>query len=197
VTARPVLTARAALRAAPWFLIPKKLVRSCVKPSKPADALFERARIHGLASIERSQRSGHLARVIGEVAESVTEIVLDDHGYNLFWQITTPGIHGVDLLFLSPDECVLALEVKGTLRPGTIPRLTPSRLRQMSREWLNDPANPAMAEWSLQADDLYAGVMLVDLATPRYRLALSGNFELYTPVAAAAELASLRGLLGE
>jgi hypothetical protein len=50
---------------------------------------------------------------------------------------------------------VLVLEVKGTLRRGTIPRLTPSRLRQMSREWLNDPANPAMTEWSLQADDLY------------------------------------------
>ena len=37
-----------------------------------------------------------------------------------------------------------------------------------------------MAEWSLQADDLYAGVMLVDLASPLYRLALSGNFERYT-----------------
>lgn len=171
-------------------------MRGCVKPSKPADALFERARIHGLDSIERSQRSGHLARVIGEVAESVAEIVLDEQGFNLFWQITTPGIHGVDLLFLSPDESVLALEVKGTLRPGAIPRLTPSRLRQMSREWLNDPANPGMAEWSFQADDLYAGVMLVDLSTPLYRLALSGDFEHYTPVTAPAELSSLRGLLG-
>lgn len=159
--------------------------------------LFERARIHGLNSIERSQRSGHLARVTGEVAESVAEIVLDELGYTLFWQITTPGIHGVDLLFLSPDESVLALEVKGTLRPATIPRLTPSRLRQMSRQWLNDPANPAMVEWSLQADDLYAGVMLVDLASALYRLALSGNFEDYTPVTAPAELSSLRGLLGD
>jgi hypothetical protein len=197
VAARPLLTARAALRAASAFPIAKRLVRSCVKPSKPMDALFERARIHGLNSIERSQRSGHLARVIGEVAESVAEIVLDEQDYNLFWQITTPGIHGVDLLFLSPDECVLALEVKGTLRPRTIPRLTPSRLRQMSRAWLNDPANPAMAEWSLQADDLYAGVMLVDLASPLYRLALSGNFEHYVPVVDLAELASLRRLLGE
>jgi hypothetical protein len=169
-------------------------VRSCVKPSKPADALFERARIHGLNSVDRRQRSGHLARVIGEVAESVAEIVLDEQGYNLFWQITTPGIHGVDLLFLSPDESVLALEVKGTLRRGTIPRLTPSRLRQMSREWLNDRANPAMAEWSLQADDLYAGVMLVDLASPLYKVALSANFEHYSPVADLTQLASLRAL---
>jgi hypothetical protein len=67
----------------------------------------------------------------------------------------------------------------------------------MSRDWLDDPANPAMAEWSLQADDLYVGVMLVDLASPLYRLALSGNFEHYTPVTDLAELASLRGLLNE
>ena len=135
--------------------------------------------------------------MIGEVAESVAEIVLDDLGYNLFWHITTPGIHGVDLLFLSPEQSVLALEVKGTLRPGTTPRLTPSRLRQMSREWLNDPTNPAMAEWSLQADDLYAGVMLVDLASPLYRIALSSNFDHFTPITASSDLWSLRGLLGE
>jgi hypothetical protein len=194
VAAHQVFTARAALRAASKFPIGRRVVRSCVKPSKPADALFVRARIHGLNSIDRNRRSGHLARVIGEVAESVAQIVLDEQRYNLFWQITTPGIHGVDLLFLSPDESVLALEVKGTLRRGTIPRLTPSRLRQMSREWLNDPGNPAMAEWSLQSDDLYAGVMVVDLATPLYRLVLSGNFEHYTPVTDLAELASLRAL---
>jgi hypothetical protein len=193
----PSLSARSSLRAASPFPISKRVVRGCVKPSKPADALFEQARLHGLGSIERSQRSGHLARVIGEVAESVAEIVLAEQDYNLFWQIATPGIHGVDLLFLSPDESVLALEVKGTLRRGTIPRLTPSRLRQMSREWLNDPANPAMAEWALQADDLYAGVMLVDLASPLYRLALSSNFEHYTAVTDLAELASLRELFGE
>ena len=196
MVSRQTITARAALRQASAFAVSKRVVRGCVTPSKPADALFEQARIHGLKSIERSQRSGDLARVIGEVAESVAEIVLDEQGYNLFWQLTTPGIHGVDLLFLSPNESVLALEVKGTLRPGTIPRLTPSRLRQMSRDWLNDPANPAMAEWSLRADDLYAGVMLVDLASPLYRLALSGNFQHYTPVADLADLASLHGLLG-
>ena len=64
----------------------------------------------------------------------------------------------------------------------------------MSREWLDDPANPAMAEWSLRAEDLYAGVMVVDLASPLFRLVLSGDFERYTPVADLAELASLRAL---
>lgn len=63
-------------------------------------------------------------------------------------------MHGVDLLFLSSGERVLVLEVKGTLRAGAIPRLPPSRLKQMSREWLNGPDNPVMSEWGLQADDL-------------------------------------------
>lgn len=69
--AQPVFTARAALRDASAFEIWRRVVRGCVKSSKPADALFERARIRGLATLDRSQRSGHLARVIGEVAESV------------------------------------------------------------------------------------------------------------------------------
>lgn len=72
---------RLTLRAAASFPFSKRIVRGCVKRSKPADALFESARIHGLNSIERierSQRSGHLARVIGEVAESVAEIVERD-----------------------------------------------------------------------------------------------------------------------
>lgn len=186
-----LLTLRAALGAAGAFPIERSLIRGCVDPRKPADALFERARTGGLARIERSLRSGHLARVTGEVAESVAEIVLDEHGYSLFWQITTPGVRGVDLLFLAPDERVVALEVKGTLRPGTTPRLTPSLQHQMSREWLNDPSNPAMVEWSLRADDLYAGVMVVDLALAQFRVALSGDFELYTPITELKQLASL------
>jgi hypothetical protein len=119
----PSPTARSSLRAAPPFPISKRVVRGCVKPSKPADALFEQARLHGLGSIERSQRSGHLVRVIGEVAESVAEIVLAEQGYDLFWQITTPRVHGVDLLFLSPDACVLAL--RGERNPAARHDSTP------------------------------------------------------------------------
>jgi len=89
---------------------------------------------------------------------------------------------------------VLALEVKGTLRGNAIPRLTPSRLRQMSREWLNQPDNPAMAECALEAADPYAGIMVVDLATPAFRVALSGDFETYVPVVDLAQLAALRAL---
>jgi hypothetical protein len=168
------------------------VIRDCVDPNQTADDLFERARKHGLATIERSQRSGHLARVTGEVAESVAEIILAENDYSVFWQIPKSGAHGVDLLLLAPDDAVLALEVKGTLRPGSIPRLTPSRQRQMSREWLNDPRNPGMADWSLEADDLRAGVMVVDLAQARFLLVVSGDFERYAPITDLEQLSSLR-----
>jgi hypothetical protein len=128
------------------------------------------------------------------VAEAIAEIVLADAGFSVFWQLTTPGAHGVDLLSLSPSDEVLALEVKGTLRAGSIPRLTTSRLRQMSREWLNEPSNPAMRDWELEADDLYAGVMVVDLATMSYRVALSADFDGYAGILEFAQLDSLRWL---
>lgn len=184
------LPLRIALREATALPIDGGVITGCLDNTKPADALFARARRDGLASIDRSSRP-QLARVTGEVAESLAEIILAEQGYDLVWHITTPGIHGVDLLFASPDNYVLALEVKGTLRPGAIPRFTPSRLRQMSREWLNDPNNPGMADWSLAADDLFAGVMIVDLAWASFRIALSTDFETY---AAVSKLEQLRRL---
>jgi hypothetical protein len=164
-----------------------------VDVAEPADALFVRARRRGLAALPLGERRG-LARVTGDVAESVAEIVLAEAGLELFWHVGSAGRHGVDLLLLAPDESVLALEVKGTLRPGVIPRLTPSRLRQMSRAWLNGPDNPAMAEWEFEADDLYAGVMVVDLALDTARVAVSSDFEVYLPLRDLAELQDLAAL---
>jgi hypothetical protein len=189
------LPLRRALRTATPFPLKASTIEGCLDEQRDRfDALFRRARGGGLASIDRTERSGHLWRVVGEVAESVAEVVLDELGYTVLWQITEPGVHGVDLLILSPDEAVLALEVKGTLRADAVPRPTSSRLRQMSREWLNQPDNPAMSEWELEADDLYAGVMVVDLATPAYRVALSGDFEAYVPVTDGGQLTALRAL---
>ncbi len=191
----PLLPLRRALRAATPFSLDPATIDDCVDENHdPFDAVFRHARSSGLGSLSPRERTGHLWRVIGEVAESVAELVLDEVGYSVFWHITESGVHGVDLLFLSPDESVLALEVKGTLLAGAIPRLTPSRLRQMSREWLNQPDNPAMTEWALEADDLYAGVMVVDLATPAFRIALSADFATYAPVLEREQLVSLRGL---
>ncbi len=184
-----------ALRASRPFPLSAATIDGCLDESNDGfDTIFRRARQVGLARLDQSERSGHLWRVVGEVAEAVAELVLDELGYSVFWQITTPGIRGVDLLFIAPDDAILALEVKGTLRPGAIPGLTPSRLRQMSREWLNQPSNPAMSDWALEADDLYTGVMVVDLATPTFRIALSGDFESYRPVTDREALLSLAWL---
>jgi hypothetical protein len=192
---REQLLLRPALRAATPFSIDAATIEACLDEARDGyDPLFRRALEEGLAAIPRGERSGHLWRVVGEVAESVAELVLAELGYSVFWHVTEPGVHGVDLLFLSPDGSVLALEVKGTLRIGTIPRLTPSRLRQMSREWLNQADNPAMGEWELEADDVYTGVMVVELATAAFRVALSADFETYTPVVELAELERIRTL---
>ena len=193
VPPEPSLTLRRALLTATPFPIREELIARCLDESS-ADAGFARMRSLGLARTERAQRPRDLARVTGEVAESVAQLLLDELGYRLFWQISAPGVHGVDLLLLAPDETALGLEVKGTLRPGTIPRLTPSRLRQMSRSWLADPSNPGMAEWSLTADDLYAGVMVVDLALAQFRIALSGDFDRYAPITGLGQLTTLRWL---
>jgi hypothetical protein len=189
-----VPTLRQALREATPVPVSERMIADCINPKSPADRLFARTRRRGLAATPLSERRG-LARVTGEVAESLAEILLAEVGLDVFWHIVEDGIHGVDLLFLTPDESVLALEVKGTLRPGTIPRLTPSRLRQMSREWLNRPDNPAMAEWELEADDLYAGVMVVDLASSIARTAVSGDFEDYVPVSDLTELRGMKALV--
>ena len=174
--------------------VPEQTILGCLDPDDPADALFLAIRRRGLATTPPNERRG-LARVTGEVAESVAEVLLVEVGLEVFWHIVEAGIHGVDLLFLTPNEEVLALEVKGTLRHGAIPRLTPSRLRQMSREWLNGPDNPAMAEWQLEADDLYAGVMVVDLAGSLARIAVSDDFEDYIPVGEISDLQDLATLL--
>jgi hypothetical protein len=185
---------RSALRAAIAFPIREEWIAWCVDLRDERDQLFARALESGLHSLEPRERHGHLPATIGFVAESVAAIVLDDLGYRLLWQLTTPGVQGVDLLLLSPDERVLALEIKGTLRQGAIPRLTPSAQRQMSRDWLNRPNNPAMADLGLEADDLFSGLMVVDLASRAFRLVLSADFENYRPVADLSELQQLRAL---
>jgi hypothetical protein len=64
----------------------------------------------------------------------------------------------------------------------------------MSREWLNQPGNPAMAEWELKAEDIYAGVMVVDLALAAFRAALSADHEAYAPILGGDELDGIRRL---
>jgi hypothetical protein len=53
-----------------------------------------------------------------------------------------------------------------------------------------------MNEWKLEADDIYTGVIVVGLATPAFRIALSADFATYAPVLEPAELVAL-GALGD
>lgn len=111
-------------------------------------------------------------------------------GCTTFFDVTEHGLHGVDLLVITPEESVIAFEVKGTPRVGASPRITPSARRQLSRTCLNGPDNTGMREWSLVADDLYAGVVVVDFAAATWRGALSHDFETFTPVGSALKFAS-------
>jgi hypothetical protein len=136
------------------------MVESCLRRHNESrellesDALFARAYRDGLDSLPVSQRRGKLATVTGSVAEAVAGIVLDEVGCTTFFDVTEHGLHGVDLLVITPEVSVIAVEVKGTLRIGASPRMTPSARRQLSRAWLNGPDNTGMREWSLVAGDL-------------------------------------------
>lgn len=117
------------------------------------------------------------------MAESVAELLLDDLGYHAIWHFTGPGRHGVDLLeFHRNTEIVMAVEVKGTLRPGHSPRLTRGELRQMSTGWINKAANPGMGEWDLTSGDVFGPVILINFADRRWRAALTADFEILVPV---------------
>jgi hypothetical protein len=176
----PLLPLRVALRHAPPRAFPRVWVERSLL-GEDTDQLFGRARRLGLHALSVSQRRGRLPTLTGAVAESVAALVMDSVGFNVFAQLTETGARGADLLLLGPTGNVLALEVKGTLRPALLPRLGRSRLKQMSRAWLDGP-NPPMLEWGLAAADVFGGVIVVDLALNETRLAVSRDSESFTPV---------------
>jgi hypothetical protein len=186
----PLLPPRAAVRAATDLPLLREHVEECLRE----DELFRPAWEHGLDALTLDERRGRLCVDIGFIAESVATLLLGDVGLDVFAQIVTPGVHGVDLLALTPEATVLALEVKGTLRANAIPRLSRGTLRQMSIEWLNDPSNPAMAEWGLEALDIYGGVAMIDFARNVWRAALTSDFEGFRPVLDAEQLLVLSEL---
>lgn len=185
------LSVRQALRQAHAIDVAQALIEEALDTDGPHNGLVRSAQAEGLGTIPSADRRGHFCRVIGEVGEAVAAVVFADAGYTVFDQITTPGVHGVDLLMLTPDDAVLALEVKGTLRAGTIPRLTPARRRQMSREWLASPTNHAMKDWNFEPDDLFAAAVSVDLAHREMRIARSDDFKAWTPIHRLEELSAM------
>jgi hypothetical protein len=155
-------------------------VVGCLKDDQPADVLFSKAWRDGLSSLGRAQRRGGLCGVIGEVAEAVAEVFL---------------VERVDLLLLTPEaESVVAVEVKGTLRSGYLPRLSGRRLAQMSLGWLDKPGNLGMVERGLEGADVYGALAVVNLADMVCRVGFTSDFETLLPVMAEDQLSSLEWL---
>lgn len=179
-------------RALPLPIAPD-VVRGCLGHDE-RDPLFERAWSDGIGCLSRRQRNV-IAGVTGHIAESVAAIVIVELGWHLLWQFATTGRHGVDLVALTPDEHVVAVEVKGTLVPGRIPHLSRRELSQMTAGWIDKTDNPGMKDLGMSSSEIVGAVLAVNLADLTCRAALTTDFELLRPVERVDQLADL-GWLG-
>lgn len=173
-------TARAALRRATPIAVDERTVTDCLNLESEQDRSFETAwRNPGVAATRR----GGLPGTIGHIAESVVEVLLAERGYVPLAHHPGPGRHGVDLVMLHlPSEMAFAVEVKGTLKSGLIPRLTRRELAQMSSAWVDKPDNPGMHNTSLRSEDVYGAVAVVNFADLELRVAFTSDFEAFEPV---------------
>jgi DNA/RNA non-specific endonuclease len=186
----PRPTARSALRRAATFRIGRDTVARCVDEADPRDERFARAWLDGPAALGRAELCA-VAGVTGHVAESVAEVVLDGVGWRVLWHHVGPGRHGVDLVFLTPDGNVVAVEVKGTLVAGRTPRVPRREVGQMSADWVDKADNPGMADLDLRSADVYGGFVVVNFADLTWRVALTFDFTDLHPVTALDQLADL------
>lgn len=185
----------ASVRASAGFPLDQAVVTGCIDEPRLGDRIFARAWRGSLRALAPEERRGALAGVTGHVAESVTEVVLAALGYQPVSHFTGPGGHGVDLLMLCPAlERLVAIEVKGTLRPGHWPRFRRGEIRQMSLDWLNKRDNPGMAEWGLEGRDVYGAAVLVNFAELRLKVGLTSDFDRLRALTRWEELADLAWL---
>jgi hypothetical protein len=129
------------------------------------------------------------------MAESVTEVLLDLLDWHVLWHFTGPGRHGVDLVFLAPGDKVVAVEVKGTLVPSRMPRLSRRDVTQMSAAWVDRADNPGMAELGLESADVYGGVVVINFADLSWRMSLTPEFSTLIPVTEMDQLTDLGWLI--
>ncbi|MGH9104920.1 MAG: hypothetical protein ACRDZX_03615 [Acidimicrobiales bacterium] len=122
-----------------------------------------------------------MAGVTGHISESVIEVLLEPLGWSTLWHMTGPGWHGVDLVLLAPGDVVVAIEVKGTLVQGRVPRLSAGELVQMSAAWVDKVDNPGMAELGLASTDVHGGIAVVNIADLTWRVALTRDFQIFEP----------------
>jgi hypothetical protein len=186
----PPASLTSAFREATAMALPPRLVKECLLP----DDRFARAWSGGLDQLAAAERRGAICVETGTIAESVATLLLTELGLDVFAELAAAGVHGVDLLALTPAGQVLALEVKGTLRAASRPRLGRGRLRQMSLDWLSSPNNPAMIEWELDGADIYGGVAHLNFASMTWRVVLSHDLEVWTPLRQVEHLLDLREL---
>ncbi len=179
----------ATLRLARPLPIDPAVVSGCLDLGAEVDRRFSAAWRDSLQALPRSQRGGALASATGHIAESVVELILDERGYVPLAHHPGPGRHGVDLVMLHlPTEMVVAIEVKGTLRAGHVPRLTQGELDQMSPGWVDKADNPGMTGGDLASDDVYGAVAAVNFADMTLRVAMTADFATFAPVLAEDKL---------
>lgn len=184
------------LRQASAFRLDAAVVEHCLDRTAAPDVVFVKGWRTGPGALTRSERCA-VAGVTGHVAESVTEVLLDRLNWHVLWHFTGPGRHGVDLVFLAPGDVVVAIEVKGTLARGRIPRLSGRDMTQMSATWVDKADNPGMAELGLQSADVYGGVFVVNFADMTWRTALTADFATLRPVTETKQLTDLHWLIDD
>jgi hypothetical protein len=189
-------SASAALRSATPFELDAATVDSCIDRQAELDRVFDRGRRRGPRSLTPSERQ-RVAGITGHIAESVTEVLLNDLGWTPLWHFTGPGRHGVDLLLLSPLDQVVAVEVKGTLVARRIPRLSRREVAQMSAAWIDSTDNPGMASLGVTSADVYGAVIVVNFADDVWRAAFTSDFEGFIPIVDLDQLSETTWLAEE
>lgn len=184
----------AALRLAPAVALDGPTVSCCLDVARrPADLPFAIAWTRSLDALASNERRGALAGVTGHVAESVVELLLAERGYHPVHDFPGPGRHGVDLLMLAPElDHLVAIEVKGSLCPGRVARMSLRAAEQMSSAWVDKRDNPGMAGWGLQSADVYGAVVAVNFADMTLRAVVSDDFERWWAVASMDAVAASR-----
>src|SRR5215831_9886675 len=190
---RPAPISGAALRQSSAFCLDTAVVEECLDPASAKDRLFAIGWRSGPGSLTRAERCA-VAGVTGHIAESAIEVLLDRLDWRVLWHFADPGRHGVDLVFLTPDGKIAAVEVKGTLTAGSIPRLSRREMTQMSAEWVDKADNPGMAELGLRSADIYGAVAVVNFADMTWRVALTSDFSALLPVIRIDQLTHLNWL---
>src|SRR6266571_1319586 len=73
--------------------LPAELVSGCLDNGNERDSLFARGWRSGTGCLTVPQRCA-IAGVTGHVAESVAELLLEEHGWHVLWHLVGPGRHG-------------------------------------------------------------------------------------------------------